>query len=113
MCVRRSRFLPRYAGGQRPCQTDDHYLSTGLFRRPESRCDITSTEGPLTPMVDKPREPESDSNPLLDAAGVQLYQSKVGSTLWVAIGTRPEVQFSTNILSRYSKSPLRGDMETI
>ena len=30
---------------------------------------ITSTRGPLTPMVDKEREPESDSNPLLDAAG--------------------------------------------
>ena len=29
---------------------------------------ITSTHGPLTPMVDKPREPESDSNPLMDAA---------------------------------------------
>ena len=74
---------------------------------------ITSTKGPLTPMVDKPREPESDTNPRLNTAGIQLYQSKVGSTLWAAIGARHEVQFSTNIHSRYSKSPLRGDMETI
>ena len=37
----------------------------------------------------------------------------MGSTLWAAIGTRPEVQFSTTIPSRYSKSTLRGDMETI
>ena len=74
---------------------------------------ITSTKGPLTPMVDKPRELESATNPRLNAAGIQLYQSKVESTLWAAIGTRPEVQFATNIYSRYSKSPLRGDMETI
>ena len=33
---------------------------------------ITSTSGPLTPMVDKEREPESDTNPLLDANGIKL-----------------------------------------
>ena len=74
---------------------------------------ITSTKGPLTPMVDKPREPESGTIPRLNTAGIHLYQSKVGSTLWAAIGTRPEVQFATNIHSRYSKSPLTGDMESI
>ena len=37
-------------------------------------------------------KPESDTNPRLNTAGIQLYQSKVGSTLGVAIGTRPEVQ---------------------
>ena len=36
---------------------------------------ITSTKGPLTPMVDKPREPESDTNPRLNTARIQLYQS--------------------------------------
>ena len=45
---------------------------------------ITSTQGPLTPMIDKEREPESPSNPRLDAAGTKLYQSKVGSLLWPA-----------------------------
>ena len=62
---------------------------------------ITSTKGPLTPMVENPREPESATNPRLNNAGIQLHQSKVGSTLWAAIGTRPEVQFCTNIYSRY------------
>ena len=74
---------------------------------------ITSTMGPLTPMVDKEREPESESNPRLDAAGIRLYQSKVGSVLWPAMGTRPEIQYATNIHSRYTKSPLRGDMVTL
>ena len=74
---------------------------------------ITSTKGPLTPMVDKQREPESETNPRLNDSDTQLYQSKVGAALWAGIGTRPEVQFSTNIHSRYSKSPLRGDMHTV
>ena len=74
---------------------------------------ITSTSGPLTPMVDKEREPESDTNPPLDAAGIKLYQSKVGSALWPAIGTRPDVQLAINLHSRYTKSPLRGDMVTL
>ena len=39
---------------------------------------ITSTKGPLTPMVDEERELESESNPRLDTAGTKIYQSKVG-----------------------------------
>ena len=66
---------------------------------------ITPTKGPLTPMVDKPREPESVTNPRLDAVDTQPYQSKVGSLLWPAIGTRPELLFTTNAHSRYTKSP--------
>ena len=74
---------------------------------------ITSSHGPLTPMIDKEREPESPTNQRLDTAGIKLYQSKVGSILWSAIGTRPEIQYATNIHSRYTKSPLRGDMVTL
>ena len=71
---------------------------------------ITNTQGPLTPMVEKEREPES--NPRQDAAGIKLFQSKVGSILWPAVGTRPEILFATNMHSRQTKSPLRGDMVT-
>ena len=74
---------------------------------------ITSTSGPLTPMVDKEREPESDINPPLDAASIKIYQSKVGSALRPAIGTRPDIQLAINLHSRYTKSPLRGDMVTL
>ena len=45
---------------------------------------ITSIFGPLTPMIGKERE--SASNSRLDAAGTRLYQSKVGSVLWSAMG---------------------------
>ena len=74
---------------------------------------LTSTTGPLTPMVDKPREPESADNPRLDAAGIKMYQKKVGSVLWPAIGTRPEVQLAVNLHARYTKCPLRGDMVSL
>ena len=70
---------------------------------------ITSTHGPLKPMVDKEKEPESDTNPPLDAAGIKLYQSKVGSALCPVIGTWPDVQLAINLHSRHTKSPLRGD----
>ena len=63
-------------------------------------------------MVDKEREPESESNARLDAAGIKLFQSKVGSILWPAVGTRPEILFATNMHSRQTKSTLRGDMVT-
>ena len=67
----------------------------------------------MTPMIDKPREPESATNPRLDTAGIKLYQKKVGSVLWPAIGTRPEVQLAVNLHARYTKCPLRGDMVTL
>ena len=78
------------------------FLQPGYLDDLQAEYGITSTIGLLTPMVDKPREPESETNPRFNTAGIQLYQSKIGSTLWAAIGTRPEVQFSTNIHSRYS-----------
>ena len=59
----------------------------GYLEELRAEYDITSAKGSLTPMVDKPRETESDSNPQLNAVSVHLYQSNVGSTLWAAIGT--------------------------
>ena len=57
---------------------------------------INSTLVPLTPLVDKEREPVSDSNPLLDAAFIKIHQRKVSSALWSAIGTRLEIQLAVN-----------------
>ena len=43
---------------------------TGLSEDLREEYRITSAVGPMTPMVDKPRGPESDSNPALDIAGI-------------------------------------------
>ena len=64
-------------------------------------------------MVDNARDSKLKSNPRIDAAGTMLFQSKVVSILWSAVGTRPEILFATNIHSRQTKSPLRGDMVTV
>lgn len=45
------------------------------------------------------------TNNSLDTIGVQLYQSYVGSISYLALGTRPDLSFVINYLSRFSKSP--------
>ena len=88
-------------------------LQPGYLENLREQFGITSTQGLLTPMLGKEREPLSESNPRLDATGIKLFQSMVGSVLWPAAGTHPEIVFATNVLSRRTKSPLRSDMATI
>ena len=33
--------------------------------------------------------------------------------LWPALGTRPDLQLATNLHSRYTKCPIRGDIVTL
>ena len=49
------------------------FSQPGYFEGLRAEYGITSTKGTLTPMADKSRESESDSNPRLNAAGIQLY----------------------------------------
>ena len=64
-------------------------------------------------MVDKEREPESETNPTSRCSWYYGFISpRWALYLWPAIGTRPEIQYATNMHSRYTKSPLRGDMVT-
>ena len=70
--------------------------------------DITSY--PLTPMSDAPRNLPSDTNKLLDKKGIEDYQSKVGSLLYLANQTRPGILYAVNMHSRYTKSPTQEDV---
>ena len=74
-------FLPWYAGGQRPRQTDDHDIPARIFRRFAGRIRYYKYQRATYADGVKPREPESETNPRLNTAGIQLPQSKVGSTL--------------------------------
>ena len=47
----------------------------GMFDELRLEYGATSTEGLLTPMVDKPREPESGFYHRLNVASTQLYQA--------------------------------------
>ena len=63
------------------------------------------TSYPLTPMSDAPRGLSSDTNKLLDKKGIGDYQSKIGSLLYLANQTRPDILYAVNMQSRYTKSP--------
>ena len=71
----------------------------GYLKDLQEEFGLTSTRGHLKPMLDKPREPESESNPRVDAAGIKMYQRKVGSVLWAATGTLSVMQLATNLAS--------------
>eukprot|EP00607_Mallomonas_marina_P008932 CAMPEP_0182421592 /NCGR_PEP_ID=MMETSP1167-20130531/6995_1 /TAXON_ID=2988 /ORGANISM="Mallomonas Sp, Strain CCMP3275" /LENGTH=545 /DNA_ID=CAMNT_0024598843 /DNA_START=210 /DNA_END=1847 /DNA_ORIENTATION=+ len=68
---------------------------------------------PVTPMSDAERAPESESNPLLDAKQVEVYQSKVGTLMFLANQSCPVISFAVNMHSRYSKGPRKEDMKTL
>ena len=66
---------------------------------------------PVTPMAaDVIRSPVTTENPALDAKGIQLFQSKVGTLLFLANQTRPDILYAVNTLSRYTRSPTVQDM---
>ena len=74
---------------------------------------VDTEHPPLTPMLDIPRPPESETNPLLTPTQQVEYQAKVGSCLWVANGTRPDSLFAVNIRSRYTHKPTLFDMKAM
>jgi hypothetical protein len=74
---------------------------------------VDTSYSPLTPMVDTPRPLISDTNPELNKLDQQLYQSKIGSCLWLANATRPDTLFAVNMLSRYTHAPTLFDMKAI
>lgn len=62
----------------------------------QHRLVLSATTLPDIPLV------TNDSSNAID---VQLYQSYVGSINYLALGTRPDLSFAINYLSRFSKSP--------
>ena len=47
---------------------------------------------------------------LLDKKGIEDYQSKVGSLLYLANQTQPDILYAVNMHSRYTKSPTQEDV---
>ncbi len=64
-------------------------------------------------MSDAPHNLPSDTNKLLDKKGIEDYQSKVGSLLYLANQTRPDILYAVNMHSRYTKSPNQEDVLAI
>jgi hypothetical protein len=57
---------------------------------------LDTTSFPLTPMSDAPRSIPSDTNSLLDKKGIEDYQSKIGSLLYLANQTRLDILYPVN-----------------
>ena len=74
---------------------------------------INCTSFPATPMIEVPRVSSSHENPALSSKLTELYQSKVGSLLFLANQTRPDILFAVNMASRHSKSPTEKDMVAV
>jgi hypothetical protein len=53
---------------------------------------LVITSYPLTPMSDAPRGLPSDTNKLLDKKGIEDYQSKIGSLLYMQLICLPIIQ---------------------
>jgi hypothetical protein len=68
---------------------------------------------PVTPMVEPPRTEFSDNNKLLLPKGITDYQSRVGSLLYLATHTRPDILFAVNMASRQCKSPTEHDLISV
>mmetsp|Transcript_8391 Transcript_8391/g.8562 ORF Transcript_8391/g.8562 Transcript_8391/m.8562 type:complete len:430 (-) Transcript_8391:3519-4808(-) len=75
---------------------------------------LRTVDNYTTPLpVDCVRPPVSENNDNLDKKKHQLYQSKVGTLLYLAHQTRPDILFACNHLSRYTKQPTEFDMTCV
>ena len=75
---------------------------------------------PLTPMVTESltdllnrHKNESDINRLLSPKDITLYQSKIGSLLYLAMQTRPDIYYSVIILAKFAKNPTIENMKQV
>jgi len=67
---------------------------------------------PSTPMDYLP-DKASKNNTLLDQRGVTDYQSRVGTLLYLAIQSRPDILYAISILSSHTKAPTRDHLTAI
>ena len=66
---------------------------------------------PSTPMEYLPQEKKSMS--LLNEKAIKDYQSRVGSVLYVAMHSRPDILFATSTCTTKTKSPTTQDLTAI
>lgn len=85
------------------------------------KVNTTSSEYPTTPMSNdfnwRPMNKDSPSTTLeqgvLNEAKRKLYMQKIGSLVYLAIMTRPDILFATNILSRFCRAPQQNHMDAV
>lgn len=73
---------------------------------------------PATPMLDLPHPSQISPHPLtrdklLSPLLITEYQARVGSLLYLATQTRPDILFAVNMASRKCKSPTLSDLVAV
>ena len=57
--------------------------------------------------------PETNDTPLLDARGASIYHGLIGSANWAITLGRFDVQYATQVLSRYSMALREGHLSVM
>ena len=55
------------------------------------------------------KEPKENNNPDF----VRVYQSKLGSLMYLMLGTRPDIAYTVGVLGRFSSNPSQDHMDAI
>ena len=101
----------RFLGLEISCKTNGSYTlgQPAYIRTILKRFNVTPTEVSKSPMTTSPM----DSNVVMQnpkcedrACDKLLYMSIIGSLMYAALGTRPDISFAVCSLSRYNSAPL-------
>lgn len=88
---------------RQPAYIDDMIKTFGLEHGP----DVLYPETPMS-TTHIPQD-----SPLLDSAGKQLFMQGVGTLLYLAVQSRPDILFSTTAMSRKCQSPTIADARAV
>ena len=88
----------------------DGYVETLLSR---FAADINCTSFPTTPMLATGSSSASSPPIFLNSAGIADYQGMIGSLLYLANQTRPDILFAVCAMARKSKSPTDQDRQAV
>ena len=92
------------------------YITKALEKFGLDRCKTAPTPGVKTsssgpPAAESPRRDRGgdESNQVEQPIDVKLYQEKVGTLLYAAISTRPDIAFTVNKLAQYMQAPVTAN----
>ena len=68
---------------------------------------------PLDPHVKLDEIAETTAETALDDKGTKLYQAIVGSLMYAALATRPDIAFAVAALCRYNANPQPGERKSV
>jgi len=104
--VRQFLGLEVYQSSGRIQVSQEKFIATILRRFGLENCN-----GLFTPMDPKPLRPvQGEDGQQLSTEDHHLYQSIVGSIMYVMTGTRPDLAYSISVLSKYLASPQRSHL---